>query len=76
MQLSDVIAVGEAEALRKGWFLTRKCDGWETSATYGNSSRMRFKGSRTKERQDSGKVKGFLKMFPCLKRTLWYVEVL
>jgi hypothetical protein len=44
MQLSDGIAAGEAGALEKGWYFTRKCDGWERSATYKNSLRMRFKG--------------------------------
>jgi hypothetical protein len=32
MQPPDGIAIGEVGILRKGWYFTRKCDGWETSA--------------------------------------------
>jgi hypothetical protein len=69
MQLSDGFNIGEVGILRKGWYFTRKCDGWETSATHRNNSRMCFKGYLlpSQRHRPSGKELACLRIFPCFQ---------
>jgi hypothetical protein len=79
MQLSDGFDIGEVGILRKGWYFTRKCDGWETSATHRHNSRSCFKEylmSWLTFRIGIGLFEDTPLLPEVRRKMLWYVESL